>query len=50
MTDDEKVHVKVPVFHGKKSKWNVFKAKMRSCVAQKGMTAVLTTKGCDPKR
>ena len=49
MTDDEKVHAKVPVFDGKKSKWNAFKAKMRSCVAQKGMTAVLTTKDVIPK-
>ena len=43
MTEDEKVYVKVPVFDGKKSKWNIFKAKMRSYVAQKGMTTILTT-------
>ena len=49
MTDDEKVCAKVPVFDGKKSKWNVFKAKMRSHVAQKGMTATLTTKDVIPK-
>ena len=49
MTDDEKAHVKVPVFDGKKSKWNIFKAKMRSYVAQKGMTAILTTKDEIPK-
>ena len=49
MTDDEKVHAKVLVFDAKKSKWNAFKAKMRSHVAQKGMTAISTTKDAIPK-
>jgi hypothetical protein len=39
MTDakEEKVYIKVPTFDGKKSKWTVFKSKMKSYLAQKDM-------------
>jgi gag-polypeptide of LTR copia-type/Zinc knuckle len=47
MTDakEEKVYIKVPTFDGKKSKWPVFKSKMKSYLAQKDMGEILTYQG-----
>ena len=44
MSEDEKIYVKAPVFNGDKKKWPVFKTKMRSYLAQKGMSDILTYK------
>ena len=49
MSTEDKIYVKVPVFEGKKSKWNIFKAKFTSYLAQKGMSSMLTTKDTIPK-
>ena len=42
MSDDEKVYVKVPIFSGKKKDWLIYKTKMRSYLAQKGLSDLLT--------
>ena len=49
MSTEDKIYVKAPVFEGKKSKWNIFKAKFTWHLAQKGMSSMLTTKDAIPK-
>ena len=49
MSTEDKIYVKAPVFEGKKAKWNIFKAKFTSYLAQKGMSIMLTTKSSIPK-
>ena len=41
MSDNEKVYMKVPVFSGKKKDWLIYKMKMRSYLAQKGLSDLL---------
>ena len=47
--EEEKLYVKVPTFDGTKKQWPYFKMKMRSYVAQKDMTELLTYSGDIPK-
>ena len=49
MSTEDKIYVKIPIFGGRKSKWNIFKTKYTSCLAQKGMSTLLTTKASIPK-
>ena len=49
MSTEYRIYVKVPVFEGKNSKWNIFKAKFTSYLAQNGMSTMLTTKASIPK-
>ena len=42
MSDDEKVSMKVPIFTGKKKDWKFYRTKMRSYLAQKGLSELFT--------